>query len=68
MFDMLLLGGRPFPMHFLFAYIDPGSGSIFVQAVIGGILASIYTIKIYWQKLKSGLHGFKMRFKGSPKK
>lgn len=40
-------------MEFL-AYIDPGAGSLFVQAVIAGVLAGLYVIKLYWQKLKLG--------------
>ncbi len=34
------------------AYIDPGIGSVILQAIIGGIAATIFTIKIYWQKIK----------------
>tara|TARA_B110000305_G_C19336866_1_gene587037 strand:+ start:124 stop:285 length:162 start_codon:yes stop_codon:yes gene_type:complete len=34
------------------AYIDPGIGSIILQATIGGIAATIFTIKMYWQKIK----------------
>lgn len=34
------------------AYIDPGSGSIILQAIIGVIAAGGLTIKIYWNKLK----------------
>ena len=35
------------------AYIDPGTFSIVIQAIIGGIIAGGVTIKIYWYKLKS---------------
>lgn len=35
-----------------YAYIDPGTGSIIVQAIIGFIVAALTTIKIYWQKIK----------------
>ncbi len=34
------------------AYLDPGSGSIILQAIIGAIAAGGVTIKIYWHKLK----------------
>ena len=34
------------------AYLDPGIGSIILQAIIGGIAATIFTIKMYWQKIK----------------
>lgn len=35
-----------------YAYIDPGLGSILIQATIGVIAAVSLTIKIYWQKIK----------------
>jgi hypothetical protein len=35
-----------------YAYIDPGLGSILIQATIGAIAAVSLTIKIYWQKIK----------------
>jgi hypothetical protein len=43
----------------LFAYIDPGTGSIFIQAVIGSALALGVVLRSYikraFYKLKSGL-------------
>jgi hypothetical protein len=36
-----------------YAYIDPGSGSIILQAILGAIAAGGLTIKIYWNKLKN---------------
>ena len=36
-----------------FAYLDPGTGSIILQAIIGGLAACAYTIKMYWVKIKS---------------
>ena len=36
-----------------YAYIDPGLGSILIQATIGAIAAVSLTIKIYWQKIKN---------------
>ena len=34
------------------AYIDPGSGSIIFQAVIGGAMAVGLTTRVYWRKLR----------------
>ncbi len=34
------------------AYIDPGTGSLIVQVIIGVTLSALFAIKIYWQKLK----------------
>lgn len=36
-----------------FAYLDPGTGSIILQAILGFIAASIATISIYWTKFKT---------------
>ena len=33
------------------AYIDPGSGSIIFQAVVGGAMALGLGIKIFWQRI-----------------
>ena len=35
------------------AYIDPGSGSLILQGIIAGTAMGLYTIKIYWYKIKS---------------
>ena len=34
------------------AYIDPGSGSIILQALLGALAAAGVSISIYWNKLK----------------
>jgi|TARA_B100000780_G_scaffold21076_1_gene13572 hypothetical protein len=43
------------------AYIDPGSGSILLQALIGGIAAAGYSLTIYWGKIKNFLSKFKKK-------
>tara|TARA_B100000965_G_scaffold375325_1_gene367290 strand:+ start:492 stop:698 length:207 start_codon:yes stop_codon:yes gene_type:complete len=35
-----------------YAYIDPGSGSIIIQAILGAIAAVGTTASIYWSKIK----------------
>jgi uncharacterized membrane protein len=35
-----------------YAYLDPGTGSIILQAILGFIAASIATISFYWVKVK----------------
>ena len=35
-----------------FAYIDPGTGGIILQAILGFIAAVGATITIYWRKFK----------------
>ncbi len=40
----------PRPVH---AYIDPGTGSYFIQLLVGGLLALLYTVKLYWSRIRS---------------
>jgi hypothetical protein len=35
------------------AYLDPVTGSLVWQVVVGGLLAAGVTIRIYWNKLRS---------------
>lgn len=35
-----------------YAYVDPGSASIVITAVLGGIAALGYTVRLYWQRFK----------------
>ena len=37
----------------VFAYIDPGTGSILFQALVGGLAAIISFFSIYWQRVKA---------------
>jgi hypothetical protein len=38
-------------MRALFAYLDPGSGSMMLQVIAGGLAALAVTIKVYWRRL-----------------
>ncbi|MGD9507538.1 MAG: hypothetical protein AB7I59_22205 [Geminicoccaceae bacterium] len=40
------------------AYLDPGTGSMILQLVLGGVAGLLLAGKLYWQKLVSML-GFK---------
>jgi len=35
-----------------YGYIDPGTGSLIIQSLIGAIAAIGVTLKIYWHKIK----------------
>jgi hypothetical protein len=37
------------------AYIDGGSGSMLLQMVLAGVFASLYALKGFWFRLKSGV-------------
>lgn len=33
-------------------YVDPNSGSIIIQIIIGALVGASFTIKLYWRRLK----------------
>lgn len=35
-----------------YAYLDPGTGSLIIQGIIGAIAAIGVTAKVYWHKLR----------------
>lgn len=35
-----------------FAYIDPGTGSMMLQAVLAAVVGSAVAIKIFWKRIK----------------
>lgn len=35
------------------AYLDPGTGSIIIQAILGAVAAFFTTACIYWEKFKN---------------
>ena len=36
-----------------YAYLDPGTGSMILQALVGGIAAGLAVISIYFQRIKT---------------
>jgi hypothetical protein len=36
-----------------FGYLDPGSGSMMLQLILGGVAGLALIVKLYWQKLLS---------------
>ena len=43
---------------FLFAYIDPGTGSFFLQLLLGAIAAGLYYFKMYLYKITDAVKNF----------
>jgi DUF1365 family protein len=37
------------PAH---AYLDPGTGTVLLNAIIAGLVGAGVTVKIYWEKLR----------------
>ena len=44
-----------------YAYLDPGTGSIIIQAILGTIAAFFTSLAIYWEKVKNFLKKLKKK-------
>ena len=40
-----------FAPHPAWAYLDPGSGSMLLQLILGGVAGAVVLVKIYWRRL-----------------
>lgn len=36
----------------VYAYLDPGTGSVALQLILGGVVAVLATMRLYWDRLK----------------
>jgi len=57
--SLIILNGIMFDDAF--AYIDPGSGSVVIQMIIGALVGVGVTIKVYWEKIKMKLSSFRQK-------
>ena len=46
-------------------YIDPGTGSIVIQAVIGGFTAAVVAVGLFWKQINAFLRNLLSRSKKS---
>jgi hypothetical protein len=44
-------------MDFTFAYLDPGTGSMLLQVIVGGAAAVAVTAKLYWRRVRDFVRG-----------
>ena len=51
-FFLLVLSASP-----AWAYIDPGTGSMILQAIIGAVVAGLVAMKFYWTRVRAFLLG-----------
>ena len=40
-------------MEAVFGYLDPGSGSVILQVVLGGVAAAAVAARLYWKRITS---------------
>jgi hypothetical protein len=45
-----LVAGHAAPAH---AYLDPGTGSMILQLILGGVAGAMVIGKLYWQRVKA---------------
>jgi hypothetical protein len=48
-----LLSQASGPVH---AYLDPGTGSVALQLILGGMVALLAAVRVYWDRLKNFVH------------
>jgi hypothetical protein len=41
----------------MFAYLDPGTGSLALQMSVAGMLGALFMLKGYWRQFKHKLFG-----------
>jgi len=46
-----------------YAYLDPGTGSYFFQLIIAVLLGGLFSIKLFWNKIKNFFKNFFSRIK-----
>jgi hypothetical protein len=51
-FFTILLLFQEFFVSDAYAYLDPGTGSVVIQAMIGALVGVGITLKVYWEKIK----------------
>ena len=39
----------------VFAYLDPGTGSMLLQVILGGVAAVAVAIKLFWYKIRAAV-------------
>jgi hypothetical protein len=40
------------------AYLDPGTGSYFLQILVAGLLGAMFAVKVFWHRLKAAAGNF----------
>ena len=50
---MDLFAELPIISRVIIAYLDPGTGSMILQALIAGLVGAAFAIKMFWHKITS---------------
>lgn len=57
-FALLLTGAMS---RTAYAYLDPGTGSMILQLLLGGIAGAAVAMKLYWHKFKALIAGHRAK-------
>jgi hypothetical protein len=52
-FTIALLWSTLFLTQSAHAYLDPGTGSYFIQVLMAALLGGAFTVKMYWHRLRT---------------
>ena len=44
------------PWNSVYAYLDPGSGSLVLQVILGGVAGFLLLLKLFWHRILAILH------------
>jgi hypothetical protein len=36
----------------ILSYLDPGTGSLLIQLLLGALLSTLFFVKVFWKKIK----------------
>jgi hypothetical protein len=48
------------------AYLDPGTGSYFLQLLLGGVLAGLFALKMFWARVKTWFRNLRGPSRATP--
>ena len=54
---LILLAAAVLQTRNAYAYLDPGTGSLLLQAIITGFLGAVFAIKVFWHRIKDFASG-----------
>ena len=58
---VLVLGAVLLSVRPAYAYLDPGTGSMVLQAITGAIFGGLVAMNVYWHKVKAFFSGAKSK-------
>jgi hypothetical protein len=51
------------PYRLAYAYVDPGTGSYVLQLLLAAFFGLLFTLKVFWAKIKGALKGIQESLK-----